>query len=504
MTRLWIGLAAVLLLGAADPWIDASSQDLNGYVRALSLDLRGVVPTEAELTEIEEEGHLSETILDVWLASPEFETVVVGKHQELFWNNLEINLLNTRRLVNRDGIVTGIPRSRYTRGVPQTECLDYEADVDSLNRPLSWETNPDDSRSEGWVWVTPYWAPDTPMKVCAYDAQLTEYSAAGPHCSTPEGHMESDCGCGPNLQWCFHNSEESTIEEGISGDLDRRVRGMLQTGTSYTEMLTGSTIYVNGPTVHFYRHIAQFAPDNYESPIPLVTLPEIDYADQSFVPVTLEDYHDGIFTSPGWLLRHQTNRGRANRFYSAFLCSEFIPAEEEVSGLTGTVVPSPDLQMREGCLSCHARLEPWAAYWGRWNEAAAIYRSADAYPAYLEECAMCATAGTACSDFCEDNYLVESSHSDELPYLGWLNTYAFLEGDKSAHPDLGPLGWVLKSQESGDFSQCGVTRAADWLLNWDSNPENVEAWAEDFAADDDYRAMVKRIVMSGPYWGGAE
>ena len=504
MSRVWLAPAVALLMGAADPWIDASSQDLNGYVRALSLDIRGVVPTEDELSGIEEAGHIDEEMLDTWLASPEFEAVVVGKHQELFWNKLAINLLNTRRLVNRDGIVTGIPRSRYTRGETQTECGDFEADVDALNRPLTWETNPDGSRAEGWVWVTPYWDPSEPVKVCAYDAQLTEVSASGVACDTEAGHEEGDCGCGPNLQWCFHNSEENTIEEGITGDLDRRVRAMLESGTSYTEMLTGASIHVNGPAAHFYKYIAQFSTDDYESPVPVASLPDIDYTDQTYVPVPLEDHHDGVFTSPGWLLRHQTNRGRANRFYSAFLCSEFIPVEEELSGLSGNEVPSPDLQMRPGCLSCHARLEPWAAYWGRWGEAAAVYRSPDAYPDYDEDCAACAVAGTNCSDFCDDNYLVEPIHADELPYLGWLNTYAFLEGDKSAYPDLGPLGWVVKTKETGEFDRCAVTRASDWLLNWDPDADDVDAWASEFAVDDDYRSMIKRIVMSSPYWGGAE
>jgi hypothetical protein len=100
--------------------------------------------------------------------------------------------------------------------------------------------------------------------------------------------------------------------------------------------------------------------------------------------------------------------------------------------------------------------------------------------------------------------LVDANHADELPYLGMLNTYAFLAGDKSDHPDLGPLGWVLKSQESGQFSECAVTRAADWLLNWDVDTERVAEWSTAFASDDDYRKMVKRIVMSGPYWAGAE
>ena len=62
---------------------------------------------------------------------------------------------------------------------------------------------------------------------------------------------------------------------------------------------------------------------------------------------------------------------------------------------------------------------------------------------------------------------------------------------------------MAKTKESGDFNTCAATRAADWLLNWESDADEVEAWAAEFSADDDYRSMVKRIVMSSPYWGGA-
>ena len=70
--RKMIVLAGILLLvGAGDPWTDASSQDLQGYARALSLDLRGNVPAAEELLVIEEAGEIPEELLDSWLNSTE-------------------------------------------------------------------------------------------------------------------------------------------------------------------------------------------------------------------------------------------------------------------------------------------------------------------------------------------------------------------------------------------------------------------------------------------------
>ena len=96
------------------------SQDLHGYARALSLDLRGVVPSEAELEAIEAAGAIDESMLDEWLESPGFEEQVILEHREQFWNLLDINLLATRRLNIRSGTYFNNRRARYTRLATQT------------------------------------------------------------------------------------------------------------------------------------------------------------------------------------------------------------------------------------------------------------------------------------------------------------------------------------------------------------------------------------------------
>jgi len=503
MSRFLLFCSVAFLVAAEDPWTDASTHDLHGYARALSLDLRGVVPTADELTEIEESGAVSDTMLDAWLGSSDFEEQVIAKHRDFFWNQLEINLLQRRKIFKRDGIYFSNQRARYTRLQTQAHCGDFEADVNELNQPQSWVENDDGSISEGYVVVYPYWDPETPTEVCAFDAQLTTESENGVDCSTEDAHEEQDCGCGPNMQWCLVNASENAVETGFSRDLTERVRSVLQSGGSYADILTGNTMYMNGPMVHFFRYIAPFDTENYELPVPLAMLPEISPYDEGFTPVTLAEHHDGVLTAPGWLLRHQTNRGRANRFYSAFLCKEFIPPEGGVGDLSDQEVPTPNLIMREGCLGCHARLEPWAAYWGRWSEASIVHRSADDFPAYSEVCQTCATSTERCPDICDDYYVVESSHEDVDPYLGWYLPYAFLTGDKKEHPDLGPLGWVELSESDGSLGTCATRNAARWLLNWEESSEVYETWAADFNGHEDYRALIKQIVTSPQYWRGA-
>jgi hypothetical protein len=502
MNRFLMLSTVAFLLGAGDPWVDASTHDLNGYARALSLDLRGNVPTAIELTEIEAAGEVSDTLLNSWLHSTEFEEQVIAKHRDFFWNELEINLLQRRKMFKRDGIYFNNQRARHTRGALQAHCGDFEADVNELNQPITWEENDDGSIAEGYVEVAPYWDPENPIEVCALDAQMTLVSENGLDCSTRAAHEEPDCGCGPELKWCIVSAVEESMEEAFSQDLTERVRGMLQADAPYTELFAGNTMYMNGPMVHFFRHIARFDTDNFELPVPLEMMPEIDGDDMEFTPVTLADHHDGVLTAPGWLLRHQTNRGRANRFYSAFLCKQFIPAEDGIGGLSDQDVPTPNLIMREGCLGCHARLEPWAAYWGRWSEASTVYRADDMFPAQSDECAACAMGSGSCSDFCEDYYVVETTHEDLAPYIGWYKPYAFLTGDKQSHPDLGPLGWVDQSEADGSLGTCATRNAAQWLLDWEEDAAIYDGWASEFNASLSYRELVRQIVTSPQYWGG--
>ena len=134
-----------------------------------------------------------------------------------------------------------------------------------------------------------------------------------------------------------------------------------------------------------------------------------------------------------------------------------------------------------------------------------VYWDPTSFPSYSEVCAQCALTTGDCSDLCEDNYLVEPTHSDELPYVGWFNTFAFLVEDKQVYPDIGPLGWVDSSFGNGDISACSVQRAGEWLLNWqepDAHTEDV--WSEVFTETSSYRGLIRSIVTSPQYWRGVQ
>ncbi|MGK0349036.1 MAG: hypothetical protein ACI855_005128, partial [Myxococcota bacterium] len=56
-------------------------------LRAMSLDLRGVVPSMEEYQAVQDGGAV-DGVIDQWLDSPGFTERVVKQHRSLLWNNV--------------------------------------------------------------------------------------------------------------------------------------------------------------------------------------------------------------------------------------------------------------------------------------------------------------------------------------------------------------------------------------------------------------------------------
>ena len=109
----------------------------------------------------------------------------------------------------------------------------------------------------------------------------------------------------------------------LSDALSAHVRSVLQDEAPYSDILTESKVMMNGPLVEFYQNRSSFS-TAIVSPVSLDQLPQMSAQEvDTWVSIPLDDHYAGVLTEPGWLLRHQTDRGRASRFYSAFLCREF-------------------------------------------------------------------------------------------------------------------------------------------------------------------------------------
>jgi hypothetical protein len=285
------------------------------------------------------------------------------------------------------------------------------------------------------------------------------------------------------------------------------VHRIIEQDLPYTELFTSTKAFVNGPIVHYWKSFARFPGGVRNTPVPvqLESLPDLETwqrGEDDWIEIDLPKGHAGILTSPAWLLRFQTNRGRASQFYSQFLCSSF-KAEGTLPTADPAIQAEPDLQEKAGCNICHAVLEPSAAYWGRWTEAGAGYLDPLNYPPLDAECYTCATTGLTCSADCSRYYKVKAYHPKEEAYLGMLRWYVFQHEDNEKNVEEGPELMALLEVARNRLPDCAARTAVRRFLGRDVLAEE-EDWIDElvvtFAGTGfSYRELVKAVIMSPIY-----
>jgi hypothetical protein len=509
-------LVAILLTGADgdDCRTDTPRMDRDAYLRALSLDLRGVIPTEDEFAAIASAPDVPSSLIESWLASPEFAARAARRHRALLWPSIRNQaLINFRQMLLPVASADGNYRwyrgflARSVRGGEGPACLDEPATFDAAGLPVT-RLDENGARIEGWLDVHPYWAPETTLRVCALDAQDTEVSrVTGMRCATSAGNFSSsDCGCGADLRWCFHSQIHDDVLTSLQTDFEKRIEANILDDEPYVNVFFSRRAFVNGPIANFYRHYLEMVEAISLAPIPWPDdeLPRLGPNDKdTWVELQLPPEHAGLLSSPVYLLRFQTNRARANRFYEAFLCQPMQPPNGGLPLATPTEQRMNDLQQRPGCRYCHAILEPAAAYWGRWSQQSANYLSPEDYPEFVQECRDCASGVTGCSTRCAQSYVVSALSPESQPYLGYLRAYEHLRPEHRDHVDQGPLGLVRETITDGRFLSCTVRHTAEWLLgralSAEDEPLEEAVVARLLDSQLSYRDAVRELVTSETY-----
>lgn len=504
----------VPILGASvarceEPSCRPESPRLDGasYVRALSLDLRGTIPSLEELAALRDDEIPAE-MLDAWLEDDAFATRAVRHHRSLLWNNLAaVRFVHFMQRVSVSGTAVGGTR-RWYRTSSARDVRPNESACDDREDTLlaDGRARLDGTGMDGYVRVNPYWAPETEILVCAIDAQTNRYSARGRDCSSREGVSDPGCGCGPGLAWCDTQAVQDAIVEGFNRDVELRIAASLEADEPYTEIFTGRRAFVNGPIVHYLKHLARWYSGVPLLPMPydLAQLPDLPYtAADTWVPIELPVSHAGVLTSPAYLLRFQTNRARASHFYDAFLCSPMTPPAGGLPVASEAEQRELDLQLRAGCRYCHAILEPAGAHWGRWGQQAGGFLEPTSYPAYLQECADCARGEETCSDTCRLNYLTRPLSSQQEPYVGMMRVYEFLRPEHANYVEEGPAGLIRDGLADGRFTECTVRRTAEWLVGrplTDADAAETARFQDAFVASGlRMTPLVRSIVSSDLY-----
>lgn len=513
-TTLTIG-ALLFVTGAADAQVcsEERTQEALQYLRRLSLDIRGRLPDMSELSSVATNGAVDPSMVTAMLDSEEAVTELREYHRALLWTNVTDQRLANAAWILRSGGRDSAPgaywirsnaRSNGYRGA-QVGCLDEPAQLDPTTGEI--QTTFDEATQanrEGWVMVAPYWAPNTQIKVCAFDAQENETGTDRRgrmiQCSRGLGRT---CGCGPNLRWC--QSDRGTaqaITRSFNEQLLRFTDAIYRGDRPYTDLLTANDMEVNGPIAHYFNYMtgtgANFLlstpQQNYEMP------QQLSFAEPDrWVAVDRGARHAGVLSMPAYLIKFQSDRGRANRFYNAFLCQHFEAPEGGLPAASDECHDEPDLTKRCGCQYCHAALEPAAAYWGRWAEAGVAPLNEDTFP---EDNPACTTPQGALNPACRRLYLTQALHADEEPYVGKLLPYVFADDTRKENIRIGPRGIARDAIDSGAFASCTVNKMWQHYMSRDavdSDAEAVAALTAQFKQGYSIRSLIQSIVNRPEY-----
>lgn len=544
-----------------------SPQQLDRYrfLRRLSLDMREQVPTLEEYESLDGETDVPDSLIDEWLTSPGYLSSMRHHHDSLLWPNPSEGQLfaNEYRLITQQGAavpeseklyrIFSVGRIKTYRGSPSLSCKNvpqssfgYDADGRPLYEVIDagGPGEQDDIRQEGYEWINPYWAPDTQIRVCAFDAQAFEVGINGANCGVFEisgtdgasrPAADPGCGCGPNLRWCYGPPVQAEIWEEMYQQFGEMVDWVTSGDKPYTDLILGTSVPMNGRLHYWKRHMAALVSpnrtiNNHTAGEPaLVDNP--DYMDLTWTEVDVSAYRVGVQTLPAFMLRFQTNRARANRFRIVFTGQYFIPPEQpEDPQVEDCLEDTADVTEQCTCRYCHQVLEPLAQYWGNFFEAGSVQN--DALSVYVSYCdpkeygpggdfegVPLDKMPPLCSGF--------YATSEEAQNPGWLYAYQhiFLEGDakhnneglddplhKSMTDNLfkGPVGYAEEVIESGQFATATVKHLFRRLMKRELNldptdPKNetvlLSEWSESFRGDwaYDFPTLFKAMVQHPIY-----
>ena len=380
-------------------------------LRRAALALLGRVPTLDEYNQVKDlevDGPEFTAVIDGWFESDAYREQMRRYHMQLLWANpagvslRDGNFLLTRLSDGDGGFLWRLPsvgvRRTYRGGTGLHDCQNvqqttlepgYQFGATPYCEPKGSD-NIGEFCQEGYVEVNPFWAPNTTLKVCAFDAQTTETytSTNGAYAGEftcndwqarfvdtspdPGSQRTNVCGCGPNLDYCMAAGGgvnlDTIVTDSMREQLLRLVDDYTQGQAPYSELLTTKRAYVNGPLTHYFKHHAPMGSTGRTHNVVYddVPLQDSPWTDDGWYQVERTHLHSGILTLPAYLLRFQTNRGRANRFRIAFMGQYFVPSETAAPGCNED---TDDVTEKCYCAGCHQNLEPMSMFFGSFAEA---------------------------------------------------------------------------------------------------------------------------------------
>jgi hypothetical protein len=475
-------------------------------LRRISLDIRHKLPTIEEYTALDKENAVPNELVASFIGSDDFRLAMRRHHENMFWPNVSNVRISdgTTQLGLRMGTYALPLRENVYRGARDVSCdnvlqTEFDPAFPGQFRPVPRVEGA--LRHDGYRMVAPYWAPTTQIKVCAYEAQET-LSVPGPggktyNCNTVEGRGNRACGCGPDLKFCFSTFSAQAILTSMREQAGRVVDRVTTGKAPYTDLVLTTDAEENGPLSFFRRNLATSANLNvtYNAPLPDEKLSDLPYTEARFLPVAREPLHAGVLTTPAFLLRFQTDRGRANRFRVAFAGQYFVPAAK-LEPQAGCSSDADDLTKRCNCQYCHQVLEPLSAHFGGFAESGSgLLSDRKAFPLQRPDC-------IGSNDRTCRRFYVTDRTADRA---GWLLSYQYADvhSEYATNIEKGPRKLAESIIADGTFARTAVRYLFERLMKRPARTEGVEnedaalidALAGDFAQGGyNYPRLAEKIV----------
>lgn len=536
------------------------------YLRRLSLDLRGRLPSYKEQLDTYNSGHVTDAVIDSMLKSNAFTQQMRSFFQDLLTLNINdlsltqaVHVINYVKLTNSGAYAKAKDTSWIVidrRNIP-TRLLMRGANIGCLaNEKAKYNTNGQllcklqgtntykpcidlaKDRSggtkviaqEGYVEVRPFWDEDSARtwRVCgqvAYTHKDITVGKATYNCDLSKSSHDRGrynrvfCGCGPELKWCVRAGEGASgistwktmrteILESMMEQSLRFIDDVIENDKPYTDILLGQKAEVNGPLSHVYRESAGTKTRIDIASSKEVTVPSVPYyRPKVWKSFTMPARSAGILTLPFFTLKYATNRGRLHRYHNAFLCQYFSPPPGGLPDPTDACHNEPDLTQRCGCKSCHQTIEPEAAHWGRWQENAWFPLNPTAFPAYDKKCDTSVTK-TGNPGYCRTLYMLNPGHTKEEKYRGKLLAYVFAPKSWENNIANGPTDLVKRDIANDKIASCGVKNMWSWFVGSDIQKQQthvLNGLVTTFKSKQyNIRQLVKAIVKSEEYRRGFE
>jgi len=379
---------------------------------------------------------------------------------------------------------------------------------------------------------TPSKFPGGRLKAAPVDSKYAmEHAGEAVECATRMGlDYAVDCGCGVGLERCepstgfnfdspaFYYPNHMPLGPGMpldearqpasrwfpywwSREAVRLLGDLFQEDRDFREILTGHRTFVNGPLSQFYRIVqrgnccgpeANFGMKTEMEPLfdPKNVPPDLEPTDVGTWKMVADrgPHSAGLLTTPMFLQKYASARARGAVLYNVFMCKSFISDKAEL-------LPSdePNLTIRPGCATCHATLEPLAAYFARVEPASFVFLPEAEFPARNPTCKK--DRNGHLNGPC--NALYDVAFADDH---GAMLRSAY---SSPAHADETPAGAGRDITQTPEFAQCAVQQVTSSFLGRPISPDDdtlVRGLTSDFVKSGyRMRTLVKGIVRSDSY-----